>query len=122
MKLFNFIGKSIIFLGMVSRGNSTKEVVVSSGFDDTTGSKTEILDLETLTWREGPAFPTGTNIYDGAPLQYKNSFLVSGGLGPAGNSDEIWFFDPNYDSWVLTGRMQMARRFHASALILADQN
>ena len=53
---------------------------------------TEILDLETLEWRAGPAPPVPMD--HGQSLQYGDTFAIVGGIGELGFLDTIYLFEP----------------------------
>ena len=99
--------------GVITFANGTKAVMVAGG--DST-EKSEILDLESMTWHYGPdlEYP----IYYGASVQWQNTFLIVGGENYGGYLDTIWKFDVDNDRWVLLNRtLTTGRCFSASILV-----
>ena len=93
--------------------NGTKEIVLSSGSSSETGTTTEVLNLDTMTWSFGPDFPTETGTWIGASLPFENSFLAIGGYN-LGHRDEFWYFNPDIRNWEVIGRMHQGRELFAA--------
>ena len=55
---------------------------------------TNILDLDTMTWRDGPAPGDWYDNVSSAP--FGDTFVVVGGT----NSDAIYEFDPENEEWI----------------------
>ena len=115
-------------VGVITRPDGSKEIVVTTGYEIyETKNTTEILNLDTLTWRSGPEFPVDGNAFYGASAPYKDSFLAMSGYRrpdtPGGawtKVDEVWYFDPSSDEWVLKeGRLETPRE-HFIALTIPD--
>lgn len=87
------------------------------------GNATEILDVDTMTWRTGPDFPTYDSqyrTYYGETLQYKNSFLAIGGKAQGyGEGTEIWYYNPESSTWDLKAKL-VQRRHWLTAIALPE--
>lgn len=59
--------------------NGDREIVVVGGHDNTTGitDYVDIFSLETMSWRQGPSFPTPISETNAVP--FKETFIVAGG-------------------------------------------
>ena len=96
--------------GLVTNNNGTSEIVVATGAVLETAMETEILNLDTMTWRAGPQFPTVDRAYQGSSLPYGNSFLAIGGaVNGHGYRDEIWYFDPDRYEWEVISTLAEER-------------
>ena len=94
--------------------------MVTSGYEKSTGNETEILNLDTMTWRAGPQFPALGATERGTSLPYKNSFLVIGGHTDTFQySYEIWYFNPDRYSWEVISYMYFGREY-ATAIALPE--
>ena len=101
--------------GLVVHSNGTKEIVVVAGL---VSNATQILDIDTLTWRMGGDFPGGS-LYDGSSIPYGNTFLVVGGYisGP-GYQKSIWEYEVDTGNWKkLDQVMMIARETFAATLV-----
>ena len=106
-------------LGLVTHSNGSREVVVTSGYYSSTGPATEILNLDTMTWRDGPQFPE-YQTYWATSLPYGNSFLAIGGVSIGyGRRNEIWHFNPDSYTWDIVSAMTQERELLA-AIALPD--
>ena len=107
-------------LGLVTFLNGSQEIVMTTGYELSTGTSTEILNLDTMLWRAGPEFPTTNRTFYGTSLPYGHSFLAIGGYTiDAGIRDEIWFFNPDSYEWELIATMEQDRELFA-AIALPD--
>ena len=103
----------------MTKSDGSQEIVVSAGYNVGGGTgddgKTEILDLETLTWRPGPNFPTNSRANDGESLQYRDTFLAVGGYS-WGKSEElaIWKYMPDEEEWTVVAMMENKRQKFAA--------
>ncbi len=93
------------FAGLVEKDDGTQLIVVTGGFQNRT--LTEILDLSTMQWRQGPDF---ANISNGASVPYGKTFLAVGGIDPRGEVDDIYAFEPNAEEWVELSRVMTQAR------------
>ncbi len=106
----------LAFAGLVEKASGAQEIVVTGGYENP--RLTEILNLDTLEWREGPAFPAF--ISNGASVPYGKTFLAVGGLiqGGGGNSNNIYSFDPDAEEWVEISRvMTLEREWFAPVVV-----
>lgn len=79
--------------GMVKNKKNGREIMMVSG------NETRVLDLGTLSWRDGPPVPGGTQ--HGATVQVGDTFLLTGGHGNDYAIDEhIWEYDPSGEKWI----------------------
>ena len=86
----------------------------------TTGPATEIFNLDDMTWRDGPDFPSNGNSYFGASVPYGDSFLAVGGRDSE-DRNEIVYFDPVEDKWVeMDVSLKFGRGF-SSAVLIPDE-
>ena len=88
--------------GLVTREDGRKEIVLAGGGNDYGTNGTEVLNLETLTWRPGPELP---HLLLGiASVQMENTFLAIGGADKSSSaqfeSNSILAFDAINDQWV----------------------
>ena len=119
-KLLFYAFTNLFCLGLVTHSNGTKEIVITSSHDSVTLEKTEILNLDTMTWRAGPPLPTDDHTFDGSSLPYGNSFLAIGGYSlDYDQSNEIWYFNPDSYTWELMATMAEERE-HPTAILLPD--
>ena len=85
-------------------------------------STTEILDLDTLQWTDGPGLPFPWAYTASVP--YKNTFLVIGGLGTHSGtvySTDIYEFDPVNMNWITRSEtLTQGRHSHAAFLVPDD--
>ena len=79
--------------------------------DDGCQRKTELMDLTTNSWSEGPDFPYGT-ISSYSTISTSESVYVIGGYGVYDNVAEF----KNYQ-WRLAGNLKHGRFDHESILI-----
>ena len=83
--------------------------IVSGGrFEETTS---EILDLNTLNWREGPSLPTEVQESYGA--QFGETFVVVDESG-------IYEFDPENEAWIIWPETLDPPRSGMSATFVKD--
>ena len=113
---FLLIKKLIAGLAITSDGRR-KLVVTGGRTGNTPLQSTEILDLDTLQVTSGQDLPAIR--YHAASVQYKNTFLVVGGMN--GNdrvTDTIFEFDPENDTWIIrTERMALGRSAFAAFIV-----
>ena len=96
------------------------EIVVTSG--QFGGRETEILNLESFSWRLGPLFPSENAIYLGQSVPYAESFLVVGGhrLFDDTESKQVWYFDARIDKWIDMGVTLDFEKVSYSAIWIPD--
>ena len=95
--------------------NGTKEIVVASGYSAVTGNITEILNLDSLTWRLGPHFPSERKTIYGTSMQYGDSFLAIGGeTQDYGFRNETWYFNPENYQWEVMAILEQERSLPAA--------
>ena len=90
-------------LGAIDQGT---KLVVSGGFDVTLAhlnitfvtDSTEILDLVSLEWTEGPKLPQALGY--GSSVPFGDSFLAVGGDDGFAQSDVIYEFNSASNSWI----------------------
>ena len=83
--------------------------VVAGGEEDFTS---EILDLDTLTWRDGPRFP---RIVDGSyGAQFGDTFVVV-------YSSVILEFDPENEAWITRPETLDPPRYDMTAVFVKDK-
>ena len=102
--------------GLVEDGSGNKKLVVTGGLNGDYITTTEELDLNTLQWSVGKDLPIGRDY--GASVQFKDSFLIVAGNGPAGYTDTILEYNTDSGDWnVRSERLLSARGFHAAFLV-----
>ena len=108
------------FAGVIEGRNGETEVVLAGGHRR--GSDAEIFSPASNAWRNIEPMPHAA--YDGASVQYGDSFLAIGGSDGDTNSqdlDSVHRFDVETDSWVeLPHRMEEARAFFPAFLVPED--
>ena len=106
--------------GLVTHSNGSMEIVVTTGYHNFINTQTEILNLDTMTWRAGPPFPTEERTYEGFSLPYANSFVAIGGYTYFhGERNEIWYFNPDSYEWDVISTMAQQRRY-LTAIAMPD--
>jgi hypothetical protein len=100
--------------GLVNR-NGQQEIVVVGGY----GSSTEILNLSTLEWRNGPDLPVGISWDSGRSVPFGNSFLIVAGVQYVTiYIEDIYLFDEdNYEWTTLPQKLQTPRSFFPAVLV-----
>ena len=100
--------------GFVQYPDHTSKLVVAGG-DET--PSTDILDMDTMTWRPGPRLPF--EILSAASVPFKEGFLIVGGYGGLQDTylNSIFYFDPSREEWDLMYNMTSARYLPAAFLI-----
>ena len=80
---------------------AARYVVITGGRH--VGTYVQILDLQTMSWRDGPRLPEAW-MY-AAVVPYRRTFLIVGGYSRSGYRNTIIEFDADHLSWiVLCGR------------------
>lgn len=79
------------------------------------GASVDLLDLESMTWREGPPMPTGRHGHTISALDGK--LYVVGGYGPGGQTPAVEVFDPDEGSWSSIAPLPEPRGFHATGVV-----
>ncbi len=96
--------------GLINNEVMGKEVVVA-GY-----GTSEIFNLETFSWRDGPELPYG---FGYASVQLDDTFLLAGGY-EEDYTDKIYIFHPeNYEFVLKTQKLQYPRRY-AGAVAVND--
>lgn len=84
--------------------------MVSTGDYYATVTATEILNLDTMTWRNGTDFGAEARTFNGASIPYRNSFLAIGGYTyEIGYRNETWYFNPDTYTWEVMSVMEQER-------------
>ena len=79
-------------------------------------SVTEIFNLQTLDWSQGEDLPVG--IFQGASVQFKDSFLLVGGESEDAWINTIYYFNPQDQKWEKRNEtMKQGRRDFAAFLV-----
>ena len=97
-------------------------LVVSGGItsDPMYVRSTEILDLQTLQWTDGPDFPQ--EIAHTQAISFKNTFLAVGGYddGETNHLLSIYEFDFEGQAWIERGEALTAGRGAFTAFLVPD--
>ena len=104
--------------GLVTFTNGTKFIVATGGDTERT---TEILNLddEDPQWFFGPSLPY--YIYNGASVQYGNTFLIVGGDAPQGKLNTLWMYDMDIGNWTLLDQTLEIPRAYTTAFFVPDE-
>ena len=91
--------------GYVIREDGAKEIVIAGGGTALNlQNSTEILSLDTLTWRYGPDLPYSGNLVGLASVQMEKSFLAVGGSNSPNSGGlkykSIFKYDNENDRWL----------------------
>ena len=110
--------------GLVTRQNGDRDIVLAGGRDGYYGiSRSFILSLESLTWRDGPDLPQGLGNL--GETQLENTFLVVGGVRNRRfdvYSNKIYKFDEVNDDWItLPAEMSYGGGIY-SAFLVSDES
>ena len=108
------VSRSSHSCGLTARGH--KVVVVGGNMGQGGEDFTEIFDLETMTWTQGPPSPHPTLDY-ASTVPHGDTFLLVGGfLGwDDGTSSSIYEFDWRTDAWVIREeKLEMAKEGHVA--------
>ena len=108
--------------GLVRDITGKAKSIVSAG-GRSVGTLTQVLDLDTMTWSDGPRLPR--NVAFATVLPYKRSFLIIGGWAghyrEDGYSNEILELDPNKFDWVVRPEI-LANRVAVPFATLVNDN
>ena len=87
------------------------------------GDYTQILDLETMTWSDGPRLPSYLSA--GAVVPHKRSFIIMGGwkgnFGEDGYSNQLWEFNPDQFEWIIRPET-LTNKVALSLAVLVDDD
>lgn len=79
-------------------GRAGRDIVVAGG---TASTSSEILDLDSLTWRAGPAVNATKSYGHPAAVQLAETFLLVGGKDQGdGDIDAVLEYDPAGEAWI----------------------
>ena len=86
------------------------------------GRNTLMLDIETRQWMHGPDLPY--SLWSAATVQYRNGFLVTGGVSPM-NGEHIWTkpiieVDPLAVDWIIRDEELKTPKFFHYAIMLDE--
>ena len=73
---------------------------------------TELLDIQSETWRTGASYPYFSDVQLNLPFYYQQSFIVFGGYDKGSGSSIIAQYNPASDSWKKLGDMVRPRDSH----------
>ena len=98
-------------------------LVVTGGWDGTAHiTSTELLDLDSMQWSNGPELPYG--IFDAVAVPYKNTFLIVGGREASGNNNyyhnTILEFDAGTGDWITRSEQMSQERGIMAAFLVPD--
>ena len=86
------------------------EHVFVAGSD--TSPYTELLDIQSETWRTRASYPYFSDVRANLPFYYQQSFVVFGGCDNGRSSSIIAQYNPASDSWKKLGDMVRPRGGH----------
>eukprot|EP00094_Tigriopus_californicus_P006431 TCALIF_06193-PA protein Name:"Similar to kel-10 Kelch repeat-containing protein kel-10 (Caenorhabditis elegans)" AED:0.19 eAED:0.75 QI:33/0.5/0.33/1/1/1/3/0/228 len=111
--------RSWAFCGSVtdSESGSVTEIVVAGGtFQTKPLATSEIFDLKTKSWRQGPSLPTP--IFSGASVNHDQSFILVGGSDGVNARDELLTYDPELKEFVvLAAKLRKPRQDHVAIIV-----
>ncbi len=105
--------------GLVRTSEGSEYVVVVGGYDSTSRYSTEILDLSTLEWSDGPYAPRSA--YSMASVQYGDSFLLVGGYETGEYLDSVYLWDHSRQDFVLLAEGLVEGRQGVAAFTVAGE-
>ena len=91
-----------------------EHVFVTSGYGSNGYNNiTELLNIQSETWRTGASYPYFSDVRGNLPFYYQQSFIVFGGNGVGGSrSSIIAQYNPASNSWKKLGDMVRPRSHH----------
>ena len=98
------------------------KLVVSGGYDVNStlmSSTSEILDLNTLTWTDGPDLPQQLGY--GASVQFQDTFLAIGGSGNSGLTDTIYQYDYTNNVWIERSEKIPTKGLYKAIFLVPDE-
>ena len=113
------IGRGDHSCGVID-GIDGKEVVVVSGYNDTSGptDSVEIYSVSDNTWRDGTPFPR--SIDGAASVQFNGTFMVVGGYIYSEDlyDDRIYEYEPASETWRhLPVTLKGGNRYHTAFMV-----
>ena len=117
-------GRYAPFAGLVQYDDGRKKIIVTGGQSSVDLSSTEELDIQDPGAQWVPGRPLPHKWREGASVQYKNTFLAMGGRWHDGsayhNSDFIYEYDTDTDSWITRTERLATERCHLAAFLVPD--
>ena len=102
--------------GLVTYPNGDKGILVAGGYNQAGLTTVDFLNLDTLIWEPKLSLPI--DIYYGASVPFKDSFLIVGGYSQdLSYLDSVYYYNPNVDQWELMKTMDYGKVFSASFMV-----